>query len=111
MPRVPNIDQATIDPRKITHYLLELTHSEGGGKAAFLLDFGFKISEWQVLRDALLEHSLAYDYVRFQHQAYGRAYRVSGRLRSPDGRNPRVAVVWQIRHGENHPRLITAFPD
>jgi hypothetical protein len=52
MPRVPNADQAIIDPRKITDYLLSQTHPDGAPKAAFFESFGFTLIDWPMLGDA-----------------------------------------------------------
>jgi hypothetical protein len=41
MPKLPNLDKATIDRRKITHYLLARNHPMGRPKAAFFEAFGF----------------------------------------------------------------------
>jgi hypothetical protein len=41
---------------------------------------------------------------------HGRIYEVVGVLAAPDGRKPVVRVVWMIRYGEAHPRLVTTVP-
>jgi len=41
MPKVSNLDQAYIDPRKFTHYLLLRAHPKGGPKAVFFESAGF----------------------------------------------------------------------
>ena len=111
MPRVPNADKARIDPRKITHYLLDETHEKGGPKSVFLKRFGFSRAEWHKLRDVLLEHLRSNDCDSVTLRPFGMSYRVSGVLSTPDGRNPRVAVVWITLHGTDAPLLVTAFPD
>ena len=111
MPRVPNADRAFIDPRKITHYLLAPNHERGSVKAEFFRRFGFSIADWPRLPEAFSDHLRANNYVSSRAHGSGHAYRVTGRLNTPDGRNPGVVVIWLIRFGESHPRLITAFPD
>jgi len=110
MAHVPNATQASVDPRKVTHYLLSATHPRGGPKAAFIESFGFSLRNWQRLHDALREHLLANDYESLSARPNGRFFRLSGPLPCPDGQNPLVVVIWQIRNGEARPRLVTAFP-
>ncbi len=47
MPKVPQADQAQIDPRKVAGYLLDAAHPVGGPKAAFFAasDFALMIPE------------------------------------------------------------------
>lgn len=42
--------------------------------------------------------------------AFGVRYVVVGILSTPDGRGPTVRTVWFIEHGEEIPRLVTAYP-
>ena len=107
---LPNADRAFVDPAKITAYLLSPTHKRGQHKAAFFRSFGFDLNNWELLRDALLEHARTNAVVRTEPTSYGMMYEMAGRLVSPDGRNPNVLVVWTIRHGEDFPRLVSAVP-
>lgn len=105
--RVPNAESATIHDRKLSAYLLNPSHEDGGPKCRFLLRFGFDRSEPQTLREALLRH-VRENRGTFQGKTpYGRKWKVRGRLISPDGRNPDIASVWQIDHDKTYPRFIT----
>lgn len=42
---------------------------------------------------------------------YGNRYEVRGILKGPSGRTASLQTVWIVRHGEDFPRFITAFPD
>jgi hypothetical protein len=59
---------------------------------------------------ALLEHARENEVAATRDTARGAYYSVDGRLRSPDGRDPPVRVVWFIRSGEDFPRFVTAYP-
>jgi hypothetical protein len=107
---LPNVVTAIIDPGKITDYLLSRIYRRGAAKAAFFESFGFSLTAWPSLRDALLEHAKKNLVSATDHTDYGQSFEIVGRLTSPDGRNPFVMVVWFIREGENQPRLVTAFP-
>ncbi len=38
-------------------------------------------------------------------------YTVRCRIRTPDGRDPRILTVWIVPPGEHEARLVTAYPD
>jgi hypothetical protein len=101
---VPNAAQAVIADPKITDYLLKNL-----GKSRFFLGFGFTLAQWQVLRDALLQHVVTHEYVKVIPLDDGVKYVVEGALQSPDGRNPEVRSVWMIDGGRSYPRLISAY--
>jgi hypothetical protein len=57
MVSILNANQAIVEDRKITHYLLSSDHPAGRPKAVFFSRFGFQRSRWRRLRGALLEMS------------------------------------------------------
>lgn len=107
---LPNAEHAFIEPRKITAYLLNLDHPDGGSKAAFFLRFGFDASQPRALAAALRVHARSYPVARLQKTKLGTSYVIEGSLQTPDGRNPDVRTVWLIEAEETAPRLITAVP-
>ena len=104
------IDELRIEDDKMTKYLLDISHSDGGSKADFLMRFGFKLEEWQILRESLLEHAQKNEITDVEEAPFGLKYTVTGALNSPDGRHPEVRVVWQIQPGAGFARLITLIP-
>lgn len=108
--KLPNADQAVIPQRKITGYLLSLTHPDGRGKAAFFLRFGFTTTAWATLAQSLRQHAMIGELESVQQTPYGTNYAVEGELQTPDGRNPRVRVVWFVKLGEVVPQFVTAYP-
>jgi len=110
MAALPNHSGAVIDDRKITDYLLSGTHPTGRAKAAFFTSFGFRAEVPDELKVALLGHAAGNDVVEAQVTSYGTKYAIDGPLESPDGRNPKVRVVWFVDAGTDQPRLVTAFP-
>jgi hypothetical protein len=110
MAKLPNADAASIDPRKITHYLLDLRHPDGGPKAAYFMLFGFREDDPEPLIEALLEHGRFNEVVRLQKTAFGTNYIVEGPLSAVDGRKPRLRTVWTIDNGGGAPRFVTAIP-
>lgn len=110
MPRVPNAEQAIIDPRKFTEYLLDQSSEQGSPKAKFLEGFGFTMERQKALRRALVLHLRTYEFAETHEREHGQVFEVVGPLSTPDGRNPYVKVVWIVRSGEERPRLVTLVP-
>jgi hypothetical protein len=108
--KLPNLDNAVVPSDKVLRYLLDVTSNRGKDKAAFLMAFGFRIEDWQVLADALLQHAARYEVTSTRETDYGIHYTIEGALESPDGRNPSMRVVWIMRDGETFPSLVTAYP-
>jgi hypothetical protein len=108
--KLPDYEHAVIPERKITAYLLSLTHRDGRSKAAFFTRFGFTLDTWEVLADALHRHAAEHDVAAVEETAFGTSYAVEGSLSAPDGRSPQVRVIWFIENGERTPRLVTAYP-
>jgi hypothetical protein len=69
--KLPGRDRAFIPERKLTAYLLSLSHPVGRAKARFFRRFGFDASNTDLLRDELLALARQADVVRTEHTAYG----------------------------------------
>jgi hypothetical protein len=108
--KLPNVAQALVPERKITAYLLSLTHRDGRSKAIFFLRFGFTPDHWEALADALRRHAIDNDVAECEDTPFGTSYAIEGPLLAPDNRSPQVRVVWFIETGEQIPRLVTAYP-
>jgi hypothetical protein len=110
MPRLPHLDRAVVSKAKIVNYLLSARHSGGRAKARFLESFGFRVQDWQVLRDAIIAHATVNDITASHETRFGTRYEIDGALPTPDGRTPMVRVVWFLEFQENIPRLVTLVP-
>jgi hypothetical protein len=110
MAGLPNAQPATIDRRKITHYLLARGHPAGRAKAAFFESFGFTAAAWPKLRDALLAHARSAPIVTAADTPFGKKYILDGSLAAPDGRKPRIRAVWFVGAGETVAKFVTAYP-
>jgi hypothetical protein len=107
---LPNFERAVVPGRKITHYLLSTAHRDGRHKAEFFSSFGFKLEAWEELTSALLNHAHHHEVVEIVPTPFGRNYVVEGPLPAPDGRTPKVRVVWFIANREETATLATAYP-
>jgi hypothetical protein len=108
--KLPNHQSATVPERKVTHYLLNPAHPAGGSKASFFLRFGFTVTEWQRLADALVRHARENDVVESEQTPHGTRHVVEGPLTAPDGTRLNVRSAWYINPGGGAPRFVTAHP-
>ena len=108
--KLPNAEQAVATREKTAGYALSETHPRGGSKAKFFKDFGFHPDRWEVFAAALRQHRLRCEVLESKTTPWGVQYVIVGALETPDGRNPRIRAVWQIDHGADIPRFITARP-
>jgi hypothetical protein len=107
MPILPDADRAWIESAKLSGYLLNPRHKDGGPKAVFFIGAGFNPDDVSALSKALLDHALMYDAKEVATR-FGKRYVVEGPIRTPSGRSPWVRAVWEVDDGP--PRLITAVP-
>lgn len=100
----------TVDKAKITDYLLCPVHPDGNSKAAFFTRYGFLVEQWPVFAAALREHGARQAIVRRIDSPFGTKYLVTGRIATPDGRDPVICTVRIQEHGQSGCRLVTAYP-
>jgi hypothetical protein len=108
--KLPNVDHATVPSRKITHYLLSATHRDGQHKATFFRSFGFKPEAWEELARALQQHARKFEVIEIVPTPFGRNLLIEGEMPSPDGRVPRVRVVWFVANEQETATFATAYP-
>lgn len=104
-------DHLQVDKAKITDYLLCRAHPDGNSKAAFFARYGFLVEQWPVFATALCAHGASQEIVRRIDSPFGTKYLVTGRIVTPDGRDPVINTVWTREHGQDACRLITAYPN
>ena len=109
--KIPNSDRATIEPLKLTDYLLNPEHKRGGTKAKLLIKCGYSQENWQQLETDIRSCHLPVDVDIIKETAYGIRYEISAELSTPMGRQLIVRTVWQIDTGTDFARLITLIPD
>lgn len=108
--KLPFFDRAEIPDAKLRNYLLNSSHPDGSGKAAFFLRHGFTTDDLNVFRAALLRHAEENQVSRVEPSPFGTRYVIDGILHTPDGRQPWVRVVWFMDTGSDAARLVTAYP-
>ncbi len=108
--RVPNAENARIEPRKLREYVLNSEHSTGQFKARFFAQMGYTAENWQRLEQDIRSQHLTKPAEEGQRSPFGRKYTVTAPLQGPSGPARQVTTVWIIRHGEQAPDLVTIEP-
>lgn len=108
--KLPNVERAVVGAGKISEYLLSEAHSTGRHKARFFERFGFSRSAPEALIQSLVDHAHSNEVSVTERTAFGTRYAIDGALISPDGRNPRVRVIWFTESGSVIPNFVTAYP-
>lgn len=101
---MPNREAAFVEEEKLGYLL------RGKNKGGYFLRLGFSERNFEVLREALLQHARENGIEEVTETDYGVKYHLVGELVSPDGRNPRTITIWQIDRRGWRPRLVTAYP-
>ncbi len=108
--KLPGLEDAVIDPAKITNYLLSAAHPNGRHKAQYFARFGFSANTWQQLAEALIRHAQEHEVAKQDVSPFGIRYVIDGAIMSPDGRNPPIRAVWFMEKGAAIPYFVTAYP-
>ena len=107
---LPFSDNAFVSLNKLTNYLLNINHAEGGSKAAFFNSFGYNHSNVHQFNLALLHIAKTEQVTKTDIIAFGTKYIIDGILQTLNGRNPLITTVWIIEYQSNIPKLVTAYP-
>ena len=107
--KLPNGDQAIIDPRKVTDYCLSSEHEDGQHKAhLFQVILGLTIADADLLLDALRRAAAEGEAVLGKRDNYGQRYVIDFEFTGPAG-TATIRSAWMIRPNETVPRQVTCF--
>ncbi len=108
--KLPNANKAWIDWRKMTDYLLSEDHPIGKFKAKFFSELGFSAAVPEQLEAQLLAIAQNEPVAQIVPSPFGVKYIVDRRIQTPSGKEALIRTVWLIEHGDDRPRLVTAYP-
>ena len=109
--RIPNADNAIIDPTKIANYLLDVHHPRGGSKARLLESLGYSSADPSKLDADLRRMHLMEDYIATRQTPWGVRYEIVAPITGPTADTVMFHSVWQTDLGTDVPRLITMYPE
>ncbi len=107
---IPDASRAVVEDEKVRDYLLNLSHADGGSKAAWFHSLGYNRDDWHHLATDLL--AVAQNCTDFdtENTRFGVKYKARGSVGRPDHRPAKALTVW-IVEDDDPPRLVTAYPD
>jgi hypothetical protein len=108
--RLPNAENAFIDPRKLRDYALAPEHETGKYKAEFFMQMGYSQNEWRVLEDDIRHQHLTQPAEKGKPSSFSDKYIITAPLRGPNGAVRNVTTVWILRIGKNQCELVTIEP-
>ena len=93
----PNGERAVIEDSKLVRYALN-PHSERGQHKArvFAEALGFNLSNWELLKQAIVEALPARPAILTSETVFGKKYEVIVPITGPNGRTVDVLTVWQF---------------
>ena len=107
---IPNVENATINPKKLTEYALNPNHPVGGNKAkVFESALGYNQSNADDLMRQIYEKLPNSEAVLGQLDEYGQRYIVDIPITGPNGNTVNVRTGWIIKTGSDIPELTTLF--
>lgn len=106
---LPNRHLAYVPEEKITHYLLNLDHPDGWGKAQEFRNRGYNESNVAVMIRDLIGVAQTQPVSEVVTTQYGIKYVIYGLIQPPFGGDLLILSVWQIDHGRSAPRLLSAY--
>ena len=119
--KLPNRKDAIIERKKLTHYLLSLTHPKGKSKAKFFRNIGFNETNIKKFEQVLLQIGRANEITNIKEEIKIDKntsevieiirYDIPGLILAPNGKQYNVKTGWAIKSSEGIPRLVTVIPD
>jgi len=110
MSRLPNAEQAQIDPRKLRDYVLNPQHVSGRFKAEFFAQMGYTIENWELLERDIRDQHLSQAVQSSKPSVYGRKFTITAQMRGPNGAIRQITTVWIFRLGNDFAELVTIEP-
>ena len=107
---LPNVENATINPKKLTEYALNPDHPVGGNKAkVFESALGYNQLNADDLMRQIYEKLPNSEAVLGTLDEYGQRYTVDILISGPNGNTVNVRTGWIIKTGSDVPELTTLF--
>ena len=107
---LPNVENAYINPKKLTAYALNPEHPVGGNKAkVFESALGYNLSNWEELMSQVYDKLPVTEAELGTLDSYGQRYTVDMPITGPNGNTVNVRTGWIIRGGSEIPELTSIY--
>lgn len=100
---------SVIDPRKVTHYLLQPRAKSD--KSGFLALAGYNASYAERLLEDLRRLLSLHEAECVESTPFGQFYAIAAPLTGPNGRVLRVRTLWMKEHLSGQTKFITLVPE
>ncbi len=107
---LPGSQDAVIEEKKLTDYLLSEVHPVGKSKARYFRALGYREMNADLLKEGFKGIANSNQVREAINTPFGMKYVIDGRLNTPIGIVAWVRTVWIIESGELFPRFVTAYP-
>ena len=105
--RLPYLENASIDPRKLKHYALDPDAKHGKHKGFAAL--GYSLDNWEALHDKVIQRLPFSDATEADISQPGRlSFTVRIALRGPSGRQGVIVTGWCV-DSRKEPWLVTLY--
>lgn len=108
--RLPNADQAVIDPQKLHGYLLSVSHPVGRFKARFFTALGDVAEHWEEFESDIRVQHLTQDAELSESMPDGELFTIRAILNGRNSQSAIVLSVWFVPAVGGVPRFVTAYP-
>jgi hypothetical protein len=108
--RLPNADQAVIDPQRLHGYLLSVSHPVGRFKARFFTALGYVAEHWEEFESDIRVQHLTQDADLSESMPDGELFTIRAILNGRNGQSAIVLSVWFVPAVGGVPRFVTAYP-
>lgn len=107
--RLPNVERAEVDLRKLREYCLSRDHPVGKHKATvFQAALGLTAADAEVLQNWLLQAATLDEAVVGQADEFGQRFQIDFEITTKTG-SAAVRSAWIVLAGEDFPRLTTCY--
>src|SRR5687767_2634435 len=101
MARLPGADRAVVPRSKLCDYVLSPEHPKGQNKArVFRSALGIDRSDWEYLRDRIIEGVRTASVGEVTSTLYGFRYSVSFLIEGLNGQTHEIATAWIVDKGD-----------
>jgi Domain of unknown function (DUF6883) len=105
--KLPFLDSIIIEESKLSDYLLNPNHPDGGVKAKFLIEKKFDKDSFKTAHTKQAEGE---DVKEIKKTEFGTKYIIESEIKSPDGKSFSLRSVWIVYLSEKFVKFITAYP-
>jgi hypothetical protein len=105
--KLPFLDNIVIEESKLTEYLLNPNHPDGGVKAKFLIERKFDKDSFKI---ALIKQAQGEEVKEIKETEFGTKYIIESEINSPDNKSFFLRSVWIVYLSEKFVKFITAYP-